>query len=144
MINWKVGFYAFLADTRARFPHFVRDYVESYSTVPGEGAWKVQPKDVLSFFTSRGYLSFNATRHINFQLGQDRFFIGNGLRSMLLSDASHSYPFVKIQTQVWRFSYTNLFALLSGNTPAYRTNISPDFMPKKFLALHHLSLCSLP
>lgn len=140
MINRKVGFYSFLAENQARFLSYVRDYVESRKVVPAEGFWKDYKESGVDFFTSSGYISFNATKHINMQFGQDRFFIGNGMRSMILSDAGHSFPFLKIQTQVWRFSYTNLFARLSGNTPASRPGSPTGYMPEKFMALHHLSL----
>lgn len=138
MISRKVGFYSFLAENQARFSDYVRDHIQSRKVVPAEGFWKGYKEEGVDFFTSSGYISFNATEHINFQLGQDRFFIGNGMRSMLLSDVGHSYPFLKIQTQVWHFSYTNLFAQLRGNTATEGAVVG--YMPKKFLALHHLSL----
>ena len=47
--------------------------------------------------------------HINFQFGHDRQFIGDGYRSMLMSDFSPPALFLKINTNVWRLNYTNLF-----------------------------------
>ena len=91
----------------------------------------------MDFFQARGYVNLNPVQNINIQFGQEKFFIGNGKRSLLLSDVGNTYPFLKIQTQVWRFSYTNLFAELRENFPGRRSNPSDI---KKFLALHHLSL----
>jgi hypothetical protein len=136
-INKKVGFYSLLTENQARFPGYVRERILEQTIVPGEGFYKGFKEGGVDFFQARGYVSFNPVRNINIQFGQDKFFIGNGQRSLLLSDVGNSYPFLKVQTQVWRFSYTNLFAELRGNFPGRRNNPSDI---KKFLALHHLSL----
>jgi hypothetical protein len=136
-INKKVGFYSLLTENQARFPGYVRERIGEQSVVPGEGFYKGFKEGGVDFFHARGYVSFNPVRNINIQFGQDKVFIGNGQRSLLLSDVGNTYPFLKIQTQVWRFSYTNLFAELRGNFPGRRSNPSDI---KKFFALHHLSL----
>lgn len=136
-INKKLSFYTLITENQALFPSYVNSRISEQNTVPGEGFYKEFKEGGVDFFTAKGYFSFNATKNINIQAGQDRFFIGNGERSMILSDFGNTYPFLKIQTQVWRFSYTNLFAELRGNFPG-RSNHIKDI--KKFLSLHHLSL----
>jgi hypothetical protein len=136
----KLGFYAMFSRNQARFPAYVYSRIFAQQVVPGERYWEGNSGDQLNFRTARAHLSLNATRHINFQFGQDRFFIGNGHRSMILSDFGTSYPFLKIQTQVWRFSYTNLFADLRGHFPGEGYAARRDYFAKKFFALHHLSL----
>lgn len=68
--------------------------------------------------------------------GHDRNFIGNGIRSLILSDFSPDYLQLKINTKVWRFNYLNIFAELNDyqNTPS-------GYLPgKKYMAFHHLSM----
>jgi hypothetical protein len=136
-INKKVGFYSLLTENQARFPAYVRDRIREQTVVQGEGFYKGFKEGGVDFFQARGYVSFNPVRNINIQFGQDKFFIGNGQRSLILSDVGNTYPFLKVQTQVWRFSYTNLFAELRGSFPGRKNNL---YDIKKFLALHHLSL----
>ena len=136
-IDKKVSLYTFISDNQARFPSYVSERIIEQGAVPGEGFYKDFKEDGFDFSSARGYISFDATKNINIQLGQDRFFIGNGARSMILSDFGNTYPFFKIQTQVWRFNYTNLYAQLRGNFPG-RFQTEPDI--KKFFSLHHLSL----
>jgi hypothetical protein len=136
-INKKVGFYSLLTENQARFPGYVRERIREQTVVPGEGFYKGFKEGGVDFFQARGYVSFNPVQNINIQFGQDKFFIGNGQRSLLLSDVGNTYPFLKVQTQIWRFSYTNLFAELRGNFPGRRSN---PYDIKKFLVLHHLSL----
>lgn len=135
-IDNKVQVYTFIGENQARFPSYVRERIIEQRAVPGEGFYKGFKTQGHDFFTARGYISFNLTKSINLQAGQDKFFIGNGFRSLVLSDFGNTYPFVKIQTQVWRFNYTNLYAELIGNFPG-RTNTPST---KKFFTMHHLSL----
>ena len=137
LIDKKVGFYVFLSENQAGFPTYVRARIEEQNAVPGEGFYKGYKEGGVDFFHSRGYVSFNPIRNINIQFGQDRFFIGHGHRSLILSDFGSTYPFLKIQTKIGPFNYTNLFAQLRGNFPGRYSN--PREI-KKFLALHHLSL----
>ena len=141
MINRKVGFYSFITENQARFPSYVRDWISDFGAVPGEASWKVYRGEGVDFFSAKGHVSINPVKNINIQLGQEKFFIGNGKRSLILSDFGSSYPFLKVQTEIWRFSYTNLFAELRGDNPAGRNGImTNNHNYKKFFALHHLSL----
>ena len=138
-IGERVGFYTFLAENQAVFPSYVREHIRERRAVPGEAFWKGFKENGVDFFTARAYVSVRATEHIGVQFGQDRFFIGNGIRSLILSDIGNSYPFLKVQTKVWKFNYTNLFAQLRGNAPATVGGSRNVGAPKKFMALHHLS-----
>ncbi|WP_236614053.1 hypothetical protein [Nafulsella turpanensis] len=138
-IDDRVGIYTFLAENQAVFPVYVRENIRERRAVPGEAFWKNFKENGVDFFSARAYVSVRATEHIGVQFGQDRFFIGNGVRSLVLSDYGNSYPFLKVQTKVWRFNYTNLFAQLRGDAPASTGGSLNQGAPKKFMALHHLS-----
>ena len=139
-IENKVSFYSFLAENQVRYPGYVRGRISDRLVVPGEAFWKRFGDRSFDFFTARGHVSFNPIKSINLQVGHERFLIGNGLRSMILSDYGPAYPYLKIQTQIWRFSYTNLFAQMRGEIPASFTGSTGTLSyPKKFFALHHLS-----
>lgn len=142
MISDKVGFYTFLADNQARFPSYVNEKIAAQSgAIPGEG-WNI-PFGVqgYDFFTARGHIAFSATRNISFQFGQDRNFIGFGQRSLILSDFSNNYLFLKINTKVWRIHYQNIFARLVDFP--LRTFGGRMFDPK-YMAAHTLSMNLTP
>ena len=70
------------------------------------------------------------------QFGHGQNFIGNGMRSLLLSDFSTNYFYLKLNTHVWKFNYQNIFAeLVAGARNRSRDNL----LPKKYTATHHLS-----
>lgn len=136
MIDKKVGFYSVLTTTQALYPIYVQDRMAAIRAVPGEGYFKPFQTNGVDYFTARGYLTFKFTKHIRFQFGHDRNFIGNGHRSLILSDYSSPYLFGKIQTKIWKINYTNLYAQLF-----YNTNIGKDTTyNRKFLTLHHFSI----
>jgi len=141
MIDNKVGFYTFLGENQARFPGYVRDYILDKSVVPGEGFWKNFGTQGNDFFTATGYISFNVTKHINFQLGHDRQYWGNGYRSMVLSDFSPPSLFLKINTHIWKLNYTNLFTQVFADAFGRRgASISGTKFPKKYMVAHRLGM----
>ena len=137
-IDPRLGFYAFLTGNQERVPQYVQNRIARDTIVPHEGYWKyVNPLGGLSydFITARGGLTYAATKHITIEFAHDRNFIGNGYRSLILSDYSAPYFFLKINTRVWKLNYQNIFAELI----AEKKN-ADQLYPKKYMALHHLSL----
>ncbi|MEJ7658376.1 MAG: hypothetical protein WKG07_01485 [Hymenobacter sp.] len=144
LIDQRLGFYGFLTDNQEKVPGCVQAQTELDSrpgspVAPHEGYTKIYKNDnsAYDFFTARGGITYAATKHINVQLAHDRNFIGNGYRSLILSDYSAPYFFLKLNTRIWKFNYQNTFAELTA-----RRSISglDSLFPKKYLALHHLSL----
>jgi hypothetical protein len=111
--------------------------------IPHEGFWK-RYKDGkgVDFLQARGYITFEATRHINLQFGHDRFFIGNGYRSLVYSDFPPPALFLKGNVKVWKINY--LF--LVNQMTAYARGTTGGLMdlgrgyPTKWNAFHHLSV----
>lgn len=143
MIDDKIGFYTFIGENQVLFAQHVRAYRSQYRVIPNEGFFKnFKDRGAVDFFTVRGYISFQATKSINLQFGHDRFFLGNGNRSLMLSDHAANYLFLKAQTKVWKFNYTNLLAQMTADN---RTTAGGQLIgvgnsyPQKFMASHHLS-----
>ena len=149
MINRKVSFYTFVTDNIAVIPDYVKEYVDKYNQneirtagrlpgMPGEGFVKEYQRDPLAtdFFSARAYLTFQATKNIQLQFGHDKNIIGNGLRSMILSDNAAPYLFLKLNTSVGIFQYQNLW------TQLVYTGFKPydQIFPRKYMTSHHLSI----
>jgi hypothetical protein len=149
MINKKVSFYTFLTDNISLIPDYVKEFVDNYNQneqrisarlpgMPGEGLTKEYQQDKLStnFFSARAYITFQATKNIQLQFGHDKSVIGNGFRSMVLSDNAAPFLFLKINTHLGRFQYQNLF------TQLVYTGFKPNdqIFPRKYMTMHHLSV----
>lgn len=140
-IDKKISFYTFLADNQMTMPLYGRDRVKQFSAVPNEAFWKTFKTHGLDFFTARGSVNFNVTKHVGVQFGHDKNFIGNGYRSLILSDYAPQYLFLKLQTRVWKFDYTNIFAQMNADIFTNTQGIpSSGLYPRKYFSFHHLSL----
>ncbi len=141
MVDKKVGFYTYLADNQAMLPAYVDERRGSTGVVPHEGYTKrYKDGEGVDFLHARGYISFAATKNINLQFGHDRFFIGNGYRSLVFSDYAPPALFLKGNVKVWKLNY--LFMLNQMTASRDRRGANGNFRgyPNKFVALHHLSL----
>ncbi|OUJ71675.1 hypothetical protein BXP70_21175 [Hymenobacter crusticola] len=147
VIDQRLGFYTFLADNQMAVPGYVQRRIDRDRAVPHEGYWKPfkGKTDQYDFFSARGYVTYAATKHINVQLGHDRNIIGNGYRSLILSDYSAPYFFLKLNTRIWKLNYQNLFAEMTASGKYTERGVTPDTVfQKKYFALHHLSLDVTP
>lgn len=150
MINRKVGFYTFITDNQASVPDYIKDFTDNYNQneqrnagirlpgMPGEGLvkeFKNNPNST-DFFSARAYITFQATKNIQLQFGHDKNIIGNGFRSVILSDNAAPYLFLKLNTTVGIFQYQNLF------TQLIYTGFKPNdqIFPRKYMTMHHLSV----
>jgi hypothetical protein len=143
MVDKKVGFYSYLTDNQAVLPSYVWDQMGQYPVIPHEGFWKEYKEGKgVDFLQARGYITFEATRHINMQFGHDRFFVGNGYRSLIFSDFAPPAWFIKGNVNVWKINYlflvNQMTADVVGNLGGLRD--TPGGYPNKFNALHHLSI----
>ncbi|MBR9859186.1 hypothetical protein GYB22_00245 [bacterium] len=132
----KLGFYTYAMENQYRFPNYLRSQIDETGVVPGTGLHKRFGDNGEDFFNASGYITFSPIKEVMVQFGHDRNFIGNGHRSLILSDYAKEYPFLKFNTRVWRINYMNLFSEHIDYVP------TPDgqAFKRKFNAFHHLSI----
>ncbi len=140
-IGKKVGFYSFVSENQMRVAPHETDFVRSWGSYPGAHLTKGFKEGGIDFLQARGSITFSPVKQIRVQFGQDRNFIGYGMRSLLLSDFATDYLFLKINTRVWRINYQNLYMRLNdryGYVAGNQNTARP--YPAKFVTLHYLSL----
>ncbi|MFI5150609.1 MAG: hypothetical protein ACHQRM_12800 [Bacteroidia bacterium] len=103
-------------ENQAFVPHYLDSVVRATQVMPGQGRWKDFKKGGYDYSMSSGYVSYSPNKHFNIQGGNGKHFIGDGYRSLLLSDNSFNYPYLRITTTYGRFQYTNLYASLMNLT----------------------------
>ncbi len=133
----KIGFSTTLTDNQERGPAFFQNWIYSHQAVPGAGFYKTFKTTATDYFDARGYITFSATKYIDIQFGHDKNFIGNGYRSLFLSDWGNSYLFLKLNTRIWKLNYENIFMELMPQFAKY--GAGDRVLPKKYQAMHHLS-----
>lgn len=143
-IGKKFNFYATVFESQARFAEYVNRYAERIrpaggnpAVVPGRGIGKRFKDDAYDYPVAEAYLSYSPSRIFNFQFGHGNNFIGDGYRSLLLSDVASPHPFLKINTQFWKIKYTNTWMWLRDIRPEALDG-SGAFLTK-YMANHYLS-----
>ena len=145
-IDERVFFNTNIVETQLRPGSHIRQFVRDYRALPDAGLFKpfesrfFDSEDAYDYLSSGGYIGFNVTRHIGMQLGHGKNFIGDGYRSLFLSDFAKNYFYLKFNTRVWKFHYQNVFAELSAREKLEGNVV----VPKKYLAAHYLSFEIMP
>ncbi len=135
-IGKKVGFYTYALENQIRYPEYLINQQAQTEIVTGATLAKPFGTQSRDFFNVRGYVTFSPIEQIMVQFGQDKNFIGNGYRSLILSDIAAPHPFLKINTKVWKINYMNLY---SQHTD-FRGYQEKAPTLRKYGALHHLSV----
>lgn len=111
---------------------WIDSLVKQNHIIPGVGEAK-GTQTGYSFNYLDFYLNYKAGDYFLFEAGKGKHFIGDGYRSLLLSDNAAPYPYFKMLTNVWKFNYMNLWSVMNNY----------DFIANKknykLMALHYLS-----
>ena len=136
MLANKLGFVTSITDNQERGPLFFQQYINGAHAVPGEGFYKGFKIAAVDYFDARGYVTFNAAKYTDIQFGYDKNFIGNGYRSLFLSNWGNSNLFLKLNTKIWKLNYQNLFMELMPQFVKH----GDVLLDRKYAAMHHLSM----
>ncbi|GAA4269124.1 gliding motility protein RemB [Hyunsoonleella aestuarii] len=137
------NFYTSVFESQGRFAQYVNQYAESLKAfgpdpaiIPGRGIAKRFKSDSYDYPVAEAYLSYSPAKFINIQFGHGKNFIGDGYRSLFLSDVSSPRPFLKLNTKFWKIKYTNTWMWLRDVRP----EVTEDgaFLTK-YMANHYLS-----
>ncbi|MEO5581981.1 MAG: hypothetical protein ABIR66_04775 [Saprospiraceae bacterium] len=137
-----------ILENQFSFPAFYRKKIERHHAIPGAGLYKFLTTSTLykpsgyDYFISNAQFGIRVSKHFHLQLGHGNNFIGDGLRSLYLSDYAQEYFYLKLNTTVWKLQYQNIFAELSANT--FNNTQGNILLPKKYMAAHTLQLQILP
>lgn len=137
-IDKKIGFYTYVSDNQEKDPLYVRAFAASHNAVPGVGFYKSYGKDgkAFDYFDFRGGISFNVAKYIHVQYAYDKLFIGNGYRSLFLSDFSNDFLFLRLNTRLWKLKYEMIIAETMQSVP----QVAREAKKRNYMAIHHLSM----
>ena len=137
-IGNRIGFQAYLTENLERPPVFARQEFDTYRAVPGAGLYKRFRETGYDSWDARGSIYVKPTKYLDVQLGHDKIFIGNGYRSLFISDQSASHAYLNLNLRAWKFNYSSRVMELQ---PQYtRRGLGGDtLLWKKYATIHYLS-----
>ncbi len=142
-IGKKFSFETSFYENQMVLPQYLDAYANTSGIIPGQGRWKAfKSTQGYDFASASANLSYSPNQHVNFQLGTGKNFVGDGYRSLLLSDASFNTPFWKIISTFGKkdqFQYTKLNASLSSITRRDAGSTGEALFERKTMSTHYLS-----
>ncbi|WP_235921133.1 capsule assembly Wzi family protein [Foetidibacter luteolus] len=136
MISKKIGFNLYATENQERDPLYVQAFERKFTAVPGVGFYKDFNGTGYDYFDARGSVTWNVARFIDMQFGYDKNSIGNGYRSLFLSDFSNSALFFKINTRIWKLNYQSLLTELYAD----HGRGGAELFNRKYARINHLSV----
>jgi hypothetical protein len=113
-IGKKFSFYTNGFENQAVFANYITDFINTNKVVPSEMSGKLGGR-VKDWAYVTALLSYTPNKHLNLALGYDKNFIGDGYRSMLLSDVAGNYSFARIRATLGNVQYQTIFSYLLDN-----------------------------
>ena len=99
-ITSKFSFETRYYENQIYYPDYLDSIADERGIAFGLGRAKLFKENGHDVGMSSGYISYSPTEKINIQFGQGKHFIGNGYRSMLLSDNAFNYPYLSLSLKL--------------------------------------------
>lgn len=121
-------------------PYYLHERTRLIGVAYGQGRTKDFKEVGFDFAMASAYLSVSPNDRINIQLGTGKHFVGEGHRSLLLSDVAFNSPFLRVNTN-WlggKLQYQNLYTLHQDLNRLQSTTNSEGLFERKQAATHFL------
>ena len=123
-------------ENQARYTRYEDSIINVMRGIPGQGfgkAFKVDAKDWAMVF---GHVSVDVNKHITVTLGNGKNSIGSGYRSVILSDLSFNYPFLRTDLKFGNFYYYVLWGYMQSDHWTYFSSHETGESHYKYASYH--------
>jgi hypothetical protein len=110
-LNDKFYYYVSAYNNRGIFPNYINTFIDQSKVVPGQSYGDVgENVQDWNYFTA--ITSYTPTKYLNISLAYDKNFIGDGYRSMLLSDVASNYTSLKLTGKLGNVQYMTMWSYM--------------------------------
>lgn len=134
MIGKNFAFYTSARENQAVFPEYVWEFCNDYKVLPGQGSYKRYRDYGFDFTYCSAYLNFKPAKWLNATMGYGKNFIGDGYRSLILSDNAFSYPYLKLTGTIWNIQHTCLYTQMIDRSNTISSTIG---YARKYITMHY-------
>ncbi len=129
-------FYTEIYENQIDLPGYVKDWSTNHDLVsPGQGIVDFLTDGQYDYLIATGYFQYRSKKYFTFEFGNGKNFIGDGYRSLLLSDNAANYPYFKILTEFGKVKYMNLYTKYLDVNPSNKD----ENHYSKWSATHYLT-----
>jgi hypothetical protein len=94
----------------AVLPDYISTYINQTGIIPGQAYAKIYKTNGYDWKYITAVASYTPVKFLNISAGRDKTFIGDGYRSLLLSDVASPYPFFKLTATLGNVRYMAMWA----------------------------------
>lgn len=140
-ITKKFSFETSVYETQVFYPIFLDSIADKKTIAFGRGRSKTFKNIGHDIAMSTGYASYSPIEQLNIQFGQGKHFIGNGYRSLLLSDNASPAPYLGITAQLLKnkIQYKSVSSWMQSLTRLPATNSAEALFKRKGASFRYLS-----
>lgn len=135
-VGTKFYFYTSGYENQGKFPNYLNDYINKVNFVPGQAFNHSPGSTSADWAYVTAILSYTPIKQLNITLGEDKTFIGDGYRSLLLSDFAANYPLLRLTANLGKAQYMIMWAYLQDAAAKQFDSFSNN--RRKWAAFHYL------
>jgi hypothetical protein len=116
-VGSKFFFYSSGYENSGKFPAYFNNLINKLHFVPGQAydrSFGVGDSKDWSYGTA--IVSYTPIKQLNITLGEDKTFIGDGYRSLLLSDYAAPYPLLRLTANLGKVQYMVMWTYMGSDT----------------------------
>lgn len=137
LIGKTVGVGFAFTENQASYPKFVEDFVTANrSVIPGQGQARGFKNGGYDYAFSDAYLRWAPGKVFSTTLGYGQNFLGEGYRSLFLSDNAFNYPYLQLNLNLNKLHYTVLY----NNYQNINYTMPGGSYQRKWSTLHYLTV----
>jgi len=106
-------------ENQAKLPGYVDSVTRASHIVPFQNFYKGFKNNAFDFAYSTARLIYTPNKHLLFNLGYGTNFIGDGYRSLLLSDNNTNYPYLRTAISFGRVQYSVMYSQYIAERNSY-------------------------
>ncbi|EDM37172.1 hypothetical protein PBAL39_05218 [Pedobacter sp. BAL39] len=137
-VGEKFSFYTNGFENQAVFANYLTDFIDKNQVIPSQMASSKLGNKTKDWSYVTALLSYTPNKHLNVALGYDKNFIGDGYRSMLLSDVAANYSFLRVRASLGNIQYQTIFGYMLDPGAPKLTNDRRLGDRGKWAAMHYL------
>lgn len=141
-IGKNLSFNSVIYESQGKFAGYFNDLARDFGrvgsegvVVPGRGIGEPFRSSGFDYPVVEGYLNYEATDFLDLQFGTGNNFIGDGYRSLFLSDNASPNAYLKMNVSFWKFKYTSIWSAPRN----LNTRTEAGAYTTKYVATHYLS-----
>ena len=111
-IGDKFFFYSSGFENSGKFPTYLYNIINTIDLIPGQAYDRSFGKVAKDWSYVTAAMSYTPLKQLNITMGEDKTFIGDGYRSLLLSDFSPNYPLLRLTANLGKVQYMMMWAYM--------------------------------